>query len=194
MTGTGFYLARGWVLYLLRHHKARVVSLAIWGVVFAMLPLMSYRAGTANVAASAGPDPFVLVSDITPPPPQTVEVASQLVPQPPGLALRPYRTARYVGNTYAWGNCTFYVAQRRLIPSSWGNARTWLSRAQRDGFATGREPRVGAIAWTPLGYFGHVALVDQVVGHQVHIMEMNAVGLNRISDRWVSASSFQYIY
>lgn len=109
---------------------------------------------------------------------------------PPGT-LAPYGTYR---NTYIWGNCTRYVASRRPVPNNWGNANTWLPRAKASGWATGSTPAVGAIAWTPAGPYGHVAVVEKVEGDRVFIAEMNYIGLNRISTRWVHASAFRYIY
>lgn len=101
-------------------------------------------------------------------------------------------------NSYAYGYCTYYVALKRAIPSSWGNANAWYSNAQRGGYAVGNMPRPGAIAWTPAGYYGHVAYVESVKGGMVTVSEMNYYGpgggWNRISSRTVPASSFKYIY
>lgn len=102
-------------------------------------------------------------------------------------------------NGYAFGHCTYYVAGKRAVPSGWGNARTWYVNAQRAGYHVDTKPLPGAIAWTPLGYFGHVAYVEQVSGTQVLVSEMNYYGTrgggwNRISQRWVPVSEFKYIY
>lgn len=99
-----------------------------------------------------------------------------------------------LANDYAWGNCTAYVASRRPIPPRWGHARSWLSSAQRAGWATGSSPRPGAVAWTSAGRLGHVALVEAIEGDKVLVSEMNFIGLGRKSQRWVSSSSFRYIY
>jgi surface antigen len=55
---------------------------------------------------------------------------------------------------------------------------------------------VAAIAWTPAGSYGHVALVEQISadGSQVYISEMNYRGVGIKDYRWVSAKSFKYIY
>ena len=97
-------------------------------------------------------------------------------------------------NSYARGNCTFYVASRRQIPNRWGNADNWYYAAKRAGFSVGTSPAVGAIAWTSSGWAGHVALVEEVSGSRVRVSEMNFYGYNRIDSRWVAASSFRYIY
>ncbi len=122
---------------------------------------------------------------------------------PSGLAALPdYRSnakppaSQHVSATggYAYGQCTYYVASRRQVGLRWGNARTWMSAAQREGYLTGAIPVPGAVAWTPNGWYGHVAYVERVEGSQVLISEMNFAGWNRVSQRWVAASSFGYIY
>lgn len=95
---------------------------------------------------------------------------------------------------YAYGQCTYYVASRRQVGARWGNARTWMANAQAEGYLTGPIPVPGAIAWTPSGWYGHVAFVEQVEGERVLISEMNFAGWNRVSQRWVAASAFGYIY
>lgn len=100
-------------------------------------------------------------------------------------------------NTYAWGNCTWYVANNKTVPDSWGNARTWLPRAQQQGYSTGEEPKVGAIAWFPPGRsLGHVALVKAINPDDgtILISEMNSKGLNVVSERIINANEVEYIY
>ena len=98
-------------------------------------------------------------------------------------------------NGYSFGYCTYYVAGRRPIPNGWGDARNWYYNAQFSGFRVGRTPAVGAVAWTPRGYYGHVAYVEQVNGSQVLVSEMNYAGWNRVTSRWVHYSEFGgYIY
>lgn len=105
----------------------------------------------------------------------------------------------YSPNTYGAGWCTWWVADQRAawgipIPNTWGNAITWLGRAQAQGYATGYAPAVGAIAYFPGA--NHVAFVEAVHGNgTVTISEMgygfSAWGFNR---RTISASSAIYIY
>jgi len=97
-------------------------------------------------------------------------------------------------NSYSGGQCTWYVAGRRQIPHGWGNANSWYSRARAAGWAEGSTPAIGAIAWTPNGYYGHVALVEVIEGSNIQISEMNFLGSYQIDHRWVAASSFKYIY
>lgn len=105
----------------------------------------------------------------------------------------------YSPNTYGAGWCTWHVADQRAkwgipIPNTWGNAITWLGRAQAQGYVTGYAPAVGAIAYFPGA--NHVAFVEAVHGNgTVTISEMGwgyrAWGFNR---RTISASSAIYIY
>lgn len=101
-------------------------------------------------------------------------------------------------NSYNWGNCTWYVASRKQIPNTWGNANTWLANAQAEGWATGSSPQVGAIAQTTAGWAGHVAIVEAVdnTGTQSRVLvsEMNYNGLDVIDQRWAGANEFSYIY
>ncbi len=107
----------------------------------------------------------------------------------------PIRVVAGGGSSYAFGYCTWYVATRRAIPSGWGNANQWYSSAQMSGYSVGLVPRVGAIAWTGAGYYGHVAYVEAVNGSNVTVSEMNwNGGWDRVDFRTTSASSFRYIY
>lgn len=98
------------------------------------------------------------------------------------------------GNNYTWGNCTWFVANVRAVPMGLGNANTWFYRAKAWGFATGSEPRVGAVAVSTRGYYGHVAYVLEVKGDLILVREMNVRGLGRVSEAWYSSSNYLYIY
>ncbi len=103
-----------------------------------------------------------------------------------------YTPTSTAGNTYVWGNCTWYVKNRKPnIPNSLGNANQWIARAQTAGYATGSTPVVGAI-----GAAGnHVVYVESVSGAMVNISEMNYNGgVGVVHYRTVPASSFYYIY
>jgi peptidoglycan DL-endopeptidase CwlO len=135
-------------------------------------------------------------------PPTKPSVAPPITPAAVAPALvtprpTPVRTVAQVhySNTYSYGYCTYYVASRRPIPPRWGNAIAWYSSAQGAGWAVGTTPRIGAIAWTPAGGAGHVAMVEKIDGSMIYISEMNYNGnWNRVTSRWASAASFQYIY
>ena len=100
------------------------------------------------------------------------------------------------GNTYAPGNCTWYVKNRRAdLPNSLGNANTWYSRAAGLGMSVGSTPRAGAVGATTAGYYGHVVYVEAVNGDgSITISEMNFAGEYSQRTRVASASEFNYIY
>lgn len=103
------------------------------------------------------------------------------------------------GDTYAWGNCTYWAFAMRLwagvpIPTSWGNANTWDDRAIADGYNINQTPAVGAVYQTDAGDLGHVAYVvavDSTTG-QWTISEMNNIGLNIVNTRSFSKESAVY--
>lgn len=100
------------------------------------------------------------------------------------------------GDTYAWGNCTYWAFAMRLwagnpIPTTWGNANTWDDRAEADGYVVDRTPAVGAVYQTDGGNLGHVAYVIDVNNQTGAwtISEMNTKGLNIVSSRTFSKES-----
>lgn len=111
-------------------------------------------------------------------------------------AVRSVAASAVTGNTYAYGNCTWYVKNMRPdIPNGLGNANTWQSRAAAAGLPVGTEPRVGAVATSAAGKLGHVALVTAVnPDGTIVISEMNYTGFNVVSTRTVAATAFAYIY
>ncbi len=100
-------------------------------------------------------------------------------------------------NTYAWGNCTWWVAILRAqihqpIPNSWGNAATWATRAAADGYTVNHTPSPGAIMQTPYsdGGLGHVAFVENVNPNgSWRISEMNVIGLDIVDHHTMPASA-----
>jgi surface antigen len=90
------------------------------------------------------------------------------------------RPAPGAGNGFPYGQCTWFVAQKRSVP--WrGNAWQWWWNAPAYGVQEGRRPRVGAIA--VMGYsssspWGHVAFVERVYGDGSFLVsEMNWWGV-----------------
>ena len=82
-------------------------------------------------------------------------------------------------NTYPWGQCTWGV--KELAPwvgNNWGNANQWLNSGQAAGFQTGNTPKVGSVAvfTGEGGGYGHVAVVIEVNGDKIKIMEANYGG------------------
>lgn len=104
------------------------------------------------------------------------------------------KTTKNYPNVYAWGNCTWAIANWINVPDSLGHAKYWDNRARALGYKVTSVPKVGAVAQTDAGYYGHVALVITIKGSQVKIKEMNSVGLGIVSYRWITVSSYRYIY
>jgi surface antigen len=88
-------------------------------------------------------------------------------------------------NRFAYGYCTYYVAEKRYIP--WlGNAIDWWPNARAYGQPEGQTPRVGAVMVTRESGYGHVAYVEAVnPDGSWTVSEMNFVGWNRVSSRTV---------
>lgn len=108
-----------------------------------------------------------------------------------------YEGPGITGDTYAWGNCTYWVYALRLqagdpIPTTWGNAATWAPRALADGYAVDHTPSVGAIMQTAdaaqgLGHVAYVTAVDPITGTWT-ISEMNVQGLDIVDTAMYSAT------
>lgn len=103
------------------------------------------------------------------------------------------------GDTYAWGNCTYWAYAERAwannpIPTSWGNANTWDDGAIADNYVVDHTPTVGAVFQTDSGSLGHVAYVTKVEADsgKWEISEMNYAGLNIVSTRTFAASAALY--
>jgi len=104
---------------------------------------------------------------------------------------------------YAFGNCTYWVALLRAqigdpIPNTWGNAITWASRAQADGYLVDQMPSYSAImvdvnAPGGLGHVAYVEGVDPTNGNWT-ISEMNRVGFDEVDTRIMLASSASSYY
>ena len=88
-------------------------------------------------------------------------------------------------NRFAYGYCTWYVANKRYIP--WlGNAIDWWPNARAYGQPEGMLPKVGAVMVTRESGYGHVAYVEAVnTDGSWSVSEMNFVGWNRVSTRTI---------
>ena len=98
--------------------------------------------------------------------------------------------APYVGsgpypNHFAYGYCTWYVANKRYIP--WlGNAIDWWPNARAYGRPEGQVPQVGAVMVTRESGYGHVAYVESVnLDGSWTVSEMNFTGWNQVSRRTI---------
>lgn len=158
-------------------------------------PVRTTQAPVAATGTVATPKPAPSPV-VTPAPAPAASQAASVAAAPPKTVIKTAAAHQSsYANLYAYGQCTYYVASRRAIPPLWGNANAWYWKARSSGWAVGSSPQVGAVAWTGAGYYGHVALVEQVSGQMVYISEMNFNGnWNRVTKRWVNASTFLYIY
>lgn len=108
------------------------------------------------------------------------------------------------GNTYEWGNCTYWSYAMRLwagnpISTRWGNANTWDDRSEADGYIVNNVPALGAIFQTDAGRWGHVAYVIEMNENSGEwtISEMNVKGINIVSTRTFSkesAANYKFIH
>lgn len=113
-------------------------------------------------------------------------------------------TAVYGYNGYDYGYCTWHAANRRAasgrpIPSNFGHAISWYSRAQGAGMAVGNTPRAGAVLWhANLGGLGHVAYVEAVnPDGSISVSDMNYPTWGRVTYRTVTPGefgSYRFIY
>ncbi|UXS36763.1 LysM peptidoglycan-binding domain-containing protein [Staphylococcus delphini] len=107
-------------------------------------------------------------------------------------------------NLYYWGQCTWYVFNKRKemgmpISTYWWNANAWDDNAARDGYLINHQPAVGAILQSDLGYYGHVSYVERInPDGSILVSEMNFTAAPGIlTYRTVAASrvsSFKYIH
>ena len=86
-------------------------------------------------------------------------------------------------NHFAFGYCTWYVANKRYVP--WfGNAIEWWANARAYGFPEGQSPQVGSIMVTRESGFGHVAYVEAVSSDgSWTVSEMNFSGWDVVDRR-----------
>ena len=73
-----------------------------------------------------------------------------------------------LGGPYGRGQCTQWAWYKwqtigKTVPSNWGNANTWASRAAAQGYTVVRgKPVAGAIFQNSSGWYGHVGYVESV--------------------------------
>lgn len=117
-----------------------------------------------------------------------------------------YQGPLVAGDTYAWGNCTYWVFLLRQqsgdpIPTTWGNAATWALNARLGGYEINQTPSNGAIMQISdvdngLGHVAYVTNVDPKTNDWT-ISEMNVKGLDIVDTRTYPASAalgFDFIH
>ena len=101
--------------------------------------------------------------------------------------------------------CTSFVAWRlndrknikftnQYKGCNFGNANTWDECAKKVGLTVNKKPKVGAVAQSNAGSFGHVAWVSKVSGSKVTIEEYNWATSEGYGKRTVAASTFNYLH
>ena len=127
-------------------------------------------------------------------------VQTQAAAAPVATTSRPtYSTS---ASSYPVGECTW--GAKTLAPWAgdyWGNGGQWAASAAADGFRTGSQPQVGAIACWNDGGYGHVAVVTAVQSTtSIQVSESNYNGIRSIGNYrgWFNPTTAQgtvtYIY
>jgi surface antigen len=132
--------------------------------------------------------------------------ASDVIDSISGTAQGLYQGPLVAADTYAWGNCTYWVYALRLkagdpIPTTWGNAATWALNARLGGYVVNQTPEPGAIMQIStvdngLGHVAYVESVDPTTGAWT-ISEMNVKGLDIVDMQTYSAKAalgFSFIH
>ena len=116
-----------------------------------------------------------------------------------------YTDPAYSGDLYDYGNCTYWVAMRRIqvnqpIPENWGNAAAWALNARLSGYIVDHTPTQYAIMQIPnvANGLGHVAFVENVDPDGTwRISEMNVVGFDEVDYKAMpatAAENFSFIH
>lgn len=75
-----------------------------------------------------------------------------------------------------------------------GNANQWPGDARSDGIATGSIPKVGSVAISMGGAYGHAMWVEAVNGSMIYVSQYNYDLQGHYSEMWVNGSNFTYLY
>lgn len=132
----------------------------------ALVPPLLAAPQLALAAAPPTPVPLVIVAGEAFAVKPTLYLTHTTPPERPRIApvkRRPEPSTSDRGRGfYLKGWCTYGVALLRPIPAGWGNAINWYRAAERDGYAVGTTPSVGAIMVTRESRWGHVAYTTAV--------------------------------
>lgn len=116
-----------------------------------------------------------------------------------------YAGGSTAGNTYPWGQCTWWACQRRHQLGLWcanymGNAAQWPASARAAGRSVSGVPSVHAIVvfqpgqYGAAAYYGHVGVVESVGNGTITFSESNATGgLGVVDTRTVPSAGLTYI-
>lgn len=127
----------------------------------------------------------------------------------PGPVTNDYPYKNSCKGTDPWNyfrcNCTSFVAWRitkrlglkfhnKYKGHAWGNANEWDEAAKKSGVKVNKTPKVGCIAQSNAGKYGHVAWVTAVGKDTVTIEEYNWNTKLGYGKRTVAKGKFQYIH
>lgn len=105
----------------------------------------------------------------------------------------------------SWGmynrECVSYTAWKvhqsgRNMPywGGRGNANQWPGNARAAGIPVDGNPRVGDVAISMAGYYGHAMYVEAVSGGRVYVSQFNYAVQGEYSEMWISAGGLQFIH
>jgi len=121
-------------------------------------------------------------------------ILSRILSEPPAGAIIDPNAGK--GHRFPWGQCTWYVSQKRYVP--WrGHAKQWIANSSAMGYKIGTEPVPGSIIVTKESWWGHVAYVENVGANTVTFSEMNHKGVGVLSYRTLKQNDRKivgYIY
>lgn len=75
-----------------------------------------------------------------------------------------------------------------------GNANEWVRDAVRAGIPTSSTPKVGSVAISMRGYYGHAMWVEKVSGDLIYVSQYNYDLHGHYSEMWLKSSDLTYIY
>jgi peptidoglycan DL-endopeptidase CwlO len=88
----------------------------------------------------------------------------------------------------------FRASQRGGDPSGWGNANQWPSAARAAGVPVDSSPRVGDVAISMIGAYGHAMYVEGVSGNTVYVSQYNYEMEGLYSTMTISTSGLSFIH
>ena len=85
------------------------------------------------------------------------------------------------GNPYPYGWCTWYVAEKKGISASYGDAKNWPVNSE--------TPQAGAVVATYESPRGHLAYVEAVEDDKIVVSEMNYSRWGKVSYREINKNA-----
>lgn len=92
-----------------------------------------------------------------------------------------------------WGYCTrqcvsytAWAVERsgRSVPMYYGSAKYWINAAQNQGIPVYSTPKVGDVAISTAGTWGHAMYVEAVSGNQIFVSQYNQQLTGQYSTQW----------